>query len=220
MLSPPPRIRHKTNFDLRESGEGMTNDARSQTASGHGSVIAPESGARLRHVLGCFATGVTVVTAVTPDGPVGMVANSFTSVSLDPPLVLFCAGLGSDTWPKIRPVGAFCVNVLGREQEALAHQFSAKGVDRYMAVEHAPGPVGAPRLAGALAQIDCQIFAEHPAGDHLIVVGAVVSLELHPEAESRPAPLIFFRGGFSGLAGQPAKDDAAGSPLPSPTGLI
>lgn len=171
-------------------------------ASGAERPLSASAGPRLRQVLGHFASGVTVVTATTRSGPVGMVANSFTSVSLEPPLVLFCAGLGSDTWPRIRSVGAFCVNVLSRRQEELARQFSAKGVERYWAVEHNPGPVGAPRLAGALAQIDCEIHAEHPAGDHLIVVGAVVSLQLHEAEELRSEPLIFFRGGFSGLAGR------------------
>lgn len=157
-------------------------------------------GAAMRHVLGHFATGVTVITAVTEEGPVGMVANSFTSVSLEPPMVLFCAAHSSETWPEIQAVGRFCVNVLGQRQQELAARFATKGHDRYAGVEHLISGHGVPRLAGAIAQIDCEIVAEHPAGDHVIVVGKVLELFVD---ESEPAelqsPLIFYRGDFARL---------------------
>lgn len=154
----------------------------------------------MRRVLGHFATGVTVITAGTEDGPVGMVANSFTSVSLEPPLVLFCAAHTSDTWPAIQAIGRFCVNVLGTSQRQLASQFAQKGADRYAGVEHLISDHGTPRLAGAIAQIDCEIVAEHPAGDHVIVVGQVLEMEIDgSESAELQSPLIFYRGGFGPL---------------------
>jgi 3-hydroxy-9,10-secoandrosta-1,3,5(10)-triene-9,17-dione monooxygenase reductase component len=158
----------------------------------------PLDGAAMRYVLGHFATGVTVVTARAGGEPVGMVANSFTSLSLEPPLVLFCAGVESETWPRIREAERFCVNVLGHHQRELAVSFARKGTDRYQGVELAEREDGPPRLAGAIAHIDCRIWAEHPGGDHTIVVGEVVELAV-AEADAAPLeePLIFYRGGFT-----------------------
>jgi 3-hydroxy-9,10-secoandrosta-1,3,5(10)-triene-9,17-dione monooxygenase reductase component len=156
------------------------------------------SGAEMRRVLGHFATGVTVVTARVDGERVGMVANSFTSVSLEPPLVLFCAGAESDTWPRIREAERFCVNVLGHGQRQLAISFARKGTDRYQGVELVDGEEGPPRLAGALAHVDCRIEAEYPGGDHTIVVGEVLALAVADEdAEVLEEPLIFYRGGFT-----------------------
>jgi 3-hydroxy-9,10-secoandrosta-1,3,5(10)-triene-9,17-dione monooxygenase reductase component len=155
-------------------------------------------GAEMRRVLGHFATGVTVVTAHAQGEPVGMVANSFTSLSLEPPLVLFCAGAESETWPRIRAADRFCINVLAHHQSELAIGFARKGTDRYQGVELVDRDDGPPRLAGALAHIDCRISAEHPGGDHTIVVGAVVELAVADEdAEALAEPLIFYRGGFT-----------------------
>ena len=155
-------------------------------------------GAEMRYVLGHFATGVTVITARCDGEPVGMAANSFTSVSLEPPLVLFCAGIESETWPRIREADRFCVNVLGHHQRQLALSFARKGSDRYegvQLVEHGDGP---PRLAGAIAHIDCRIAAEHPGGDHTIVVGAVLELAVaEADKAALEEPLIFYRGGFT-----------------------
>lgn len=157
-------------------------------------------GAQMRRVLGHFATGVTVITAQPGPTPVGIVANSFTSVSLDPPLVLFCAAENSETWPEIRDAGRFCVNVLSHEQEELAKRFAAKGTDRYEGVQYAPSGSGNPRLAGAIAHIDCRIADEHQAGDHVIVVGRVLEMEVQEsEAAELGSPLIFYRGGFARL---------------------
>jgi flavin reductase (DIM6/NTAB) family NADH-FMN oxidoreductase RutF len=155
-------------------------------------------GVAMRRVLGHFATGVTVVTAQDGEGPVGMVANSFTSVSLEPPLVLFCAGVESETWPRVRAAERFCVNVLAHDQRELAVSFARKGTDRYQGVELIERGEGPPRLAGAIAHIECEIHAEHPAGDHTIVVGAVRELAVADEgAEPLREPLIFYRGGFT-----------------------
>jgi 3-hydroxy-9,10-secoandrosta-1,3,5(10)-triene-9,17-dione monooxygenase reductase component len=156
-------------------------------------------GAEMRRVLGHFATGVTVVTACDETGPVGMVANSFTSVSLEPPLVLFCAGAESETWPQIRAAGSFCVNVLSAAQLELAIGFARKGTDRYEGVELEERPGGGPpHLAGSLAHVDCRISAEHPGGDHTIVVGQVEELAVTEDEEAAlDGPLIFYRGGFT-----------------------
>jgi 3-hydroxy-9,10-secoandrosta-1,3,5(10)-triene-9,17-dione monooxygenase reductase component len=156
------------------------------------------SGAEMRRVLGHFATGVTVLTARVGGEPVGMVANSFTSVSLEPPLVLICAGADSDTWPRIREAERFCVNVLGHDQRELAISFARKGTDRYAGVELAGDGEGPPRLAGVIAHVECRIWAEHPGGDHTIVVGEVLELAVSDEdAERLEEPLIFYRGGFT-----------------------
>jgi flavin reductase (DIM6/NTAB) family NADH-FMN oxidoreductase RutF len=137
--------------------------------------------------------------------PVGMVANSFTSVSLRPPLVLFCAGAESETWPRIREAERFCVNVLGHHQRELAVSFARKGTDRYEGVALEEREGGPPRLAGAIAHVDCRIWAEHPGGDHTIVVGEVVELAVaEAGAAALAEPLIFYRGGYT-TARQPAE---------------
>ena len=148
---------------------------------------------RFREVLGNFATGVTIITAYDELGFVGMAANSFTSVSLDPPLVSFCAAHTSTTYPKIRSAGHFCVNVLAEGQHEVARLFAAEGVDRFGAIETTPSLLGAPILEGVLAWIDCVIEDEFPAGDHVIVLGRVVDFAVDEEQE----PLLYFRGHFA-----------------------
>ncbi len=153
--------------------------------------LEPDSAA-FRAVLGHFATGVTIVTALDGDEPVGMACNSFASVSLDPPLVMFCAAKSSTTWPRIQHAGHFAVNVLGEDGEAMCRVFATKGADRFSAVTHHRAVTGAPVLADALAYIDCETEAEHDAGDHVIVVGRVVELGYATEGK----PLLFYRGGY------------------------
>ena len=147
--------------------------------------------AKFRQVLGHFATGVTVVTSVDGDGPIGLAVNSFTSVSLDPPLVAICVNRASTTWPRIRTVGHFTVNILGADQEAVSRTF-ASTADRFLGIGWRPSPSGGPVLDGALAWIDAAIDAEHDAGDHILVVGRVSALDVAREA----APLVFYRGGY------------------------
>lgn len=151
-----------------------------------------------RSVLGHFPTGVTAVTAVDHGEPVGMTVGSFTSVSLDPPLVAFLPGRQSRTWARIRNAGNFCVNVLSTEQLALGGALASSGDDQFRDIPWQPGLSGSPVLAGALAWIDCSIDAVHTAGDHDIVVGRVLALE----ADTRPelGPLLFFRGGYGRFA--------------------
>jgi 3-hydroxy-9,10-secoandrosta-1,3,5(10)-triene-9,17-dione monooxygenase reductase component len=155
----------------------------------------PFDSARYRQVLGHFPTGVTVITAVGPDGsPVGLAIGSFTSVSLDPPLVAFCPDRKSSTWPKIREAGVFCVNVLAEDQEQLCRVFATKSDDKFQGVGWRTGGSGSPVLNDVLAWIDCDIEAVHDAGDHEIVVGRVRELEV--EREGGVGPLVFYRGGY------------------------
>lgn len=148
--------------------------------------------ARFRTVLGHFATGVTVVASMNRDQPVGLSVNSFTSVSLDPPLVAFCVARESTTWPKIRHAGSFCVSVLSEDQEDLSRVFATRGADKFAGVGWGRAPSGAPYLLGSLAWIDCALDAEHDGGDHFIVVGRARSLEVIGDGR----PLIFYRGGY------------------------
>jgi 3-hydroxy-9,10-secoandrosta-1,3,5(10)-triene-9,17-dione monooxygenase reductase component len=149
--------------------------------------------ARYRSVLGHFPTGVVVVTG---EGPYGLSCNSFTSVSLAPPLVAFCAAASSTTWPKIRTRGGFAVNFLGRQHAELCRRFSAAGVDRFEGVPWRPGPHSSPLLDHAVAHLECRLVREHPAGDHTIVVGEVLELD----ATEERAPLVFFRGMYGTFA--------------------
>lgn len=151
--------------------------------------------AEFRQAMGHWLTGVTVVTATDGDEPVGMAANSFTSVSLDPPLVLFCAGKSSSTWPRIESSGAFAVNMLASDQEEVSRVFATKDADRFSGVAYRSGATGSPILTDALAFLDCTIEAKHDAGDHVLVVGRVVDLDVQREA----SPLAFFRGGYANL---------------------
>lgn len=158
--------------------------------------VAPEQARRFRDVLGRFASGVTIVTAMTADGPVGMTCQSFASVSLQPPLVLFVPARTSRAWPRIRTAGHFTVNLLAAEQEWLSDRFAAKGVDKYDGVAwSAASATGAPRLDGCLAWIDCTLHAVHEAGDHHVVLGRVQELV----AGAPERPLLFYRSAYHRL---------------------
>jgi flavin reductase (DIM6/NTAB) family NADH-FMN oxidoreductase RutF/DNA-binding IclR family transcriptional regulator len=150
-----------------------------------------------RQVLGQYPTGVCAVTAIEPDGtPTGFVVGSFTSVSLDPPLVAFFPDKSSTSWPKIEAAGKFCVNIIGADQEQLCRQFAAKGADRFEGVGWRPAVTGSPVLEGVVAWIDCELESVTEAGDHFIVVGAVKELEVGEPS----LPLLFFQGGYGRFA--------------------
>jgi flavin reductase (DIM6/NTAB) family NADH-FMN oxidoreductase RutF len=154
--------------------------------------MSPEEQARFRQVLGHFPTGVTVVTGAAADGPVGMAVGSFFSVSLEPPLVGFCPGKSSGSWPQIEATGSFCVNILADDQEDVCRTFAMRGDDKFSSIGWSKAPTGAPLLDDVLAWIDCDVEAVHDAGDHYLVVGAVRQLEIGHEGK----PLVFFRGGY------------------------
>lgn len=161
-----------------------------------------------RTVLGHFPTGVTVITSATEAlEPVGLAVGSFTSVSLEPPLIAFLPAKSSTTFPKIRETGRFCVNVLAADQEDACRAFARSGGPKFDGLAYKMSPGTCPIIEGAVAWIDCTIESVIEAGDHYICLGRVTALEV----ESGTAPLIFFKGGYGGFAtaslAAPAEDD-------------
>lgn len=163
-------------------------------------VASPE---QMRRVLGSFASGVVIVTGDDDGAPVGFTCQSFASVSLDPPLVLFCPAHTSFSWPRIRTSGRFAVNVLADDQQHVSARFAVKGTDKFTGLAWYETPWG-PAIEGTLATVLCTVQDVHVAGDHDIVVGRVQQLVTHRE----DAPLLFFRGAF-GLAPVPTEVDTA-----------
>jgi flavin reductase (DIM6/NTAB) family NADH-FMN oxidoreductase RutF len=146
----------------------------------------------LREVLGHFASGVTVVTAVTADGPAGFTCQSFSSLSLDPPLVAFAPARTSRTWPALRAIGRFCVNVLAEGQDDVSQNFARSGADKFTGVRWSPSAHGSPVLDDVVAWIDGELWAEYDGGDHSIVVARVLDLGADPGRR----PLLFHRGTY------------------------
>lgn len=161
---------------------------------------------RLRDILGTFATGLTVITSATDQGPAGFTCQSFASLSLEPALVTFSPARTSSTWPLLRRAGSFTVNVLPAGHQHLAGQFARSGADKFAGVSHTASPLGNPILDDALAWIDCELHAEYDGGDHTIVVAAVRHLSARQDAE----PLVFFKGRYAGLATAERLLEAAG----------
>jgi flavin reductase (DIM6/NTAB) family NADH-FMN oxidoreductase RutF len=158
--------------------------------------------AELRRVFGCFPSGVAAVCALDSDGtPTGMAVSSFTSVSLDPPLVSVCVQNTSTTWPLLQRATRLGVSVLASGQDSVARALAAKGVDRFADVSWAATPEGAVLVHGAAAWLDCQIEAEHPAGDHALVVLRVRGLVGDP---AHP-PLVFHASRFRDLSVEPGE---------------
>ncbi|KTE25043.1 MULTISPECIES: alpha/beta fold hydrolase [unclassified Sphingopyxis] len=149
-----------------------------------------------RDALGCFATGVTVVTAFCPDGrPIGLTANSFTSVSLDPPLLLVCIANNAGSAPFLREAERFAVNVLQIGQQPTSNRFAGKGEDRFAATPWEVGEFGTPVLTGSLSSFECVRDAVHDGGDHFLLVGRVVKAIFEPRRD----PLLYFRGKYRKL---------------------
>ena len=159
------------------------------------SAFTPED---FRAALGQFTTGVTIVTTVDDEGhKVGLTANSFNSVSLDPPLVLWSLALTSGSLPAMRASRNYAINVLGADQRVLAERFARKGIDRFEGVSWRPGLSGAPLIDGAVASFECDNRSQHEAGDHIIFVGQVT----HCRRRVGAVPLVFHGGRFfTGLA--------------------
>jgi 3-hydroxy-9,10-secoandrosta-1,3,5(10)-triene-9,17-dione monooxygenase reductase component len=153
---------------------------------------APADTRPFRDALGRFATGVAFVTAMPGGEPAGLIVNTLTSVSLEPPLVSFCPSRCSLTWSRMRRTGRFGVNVLGSRHERFAVRATPPGADRFAGLDWGPGNSGVPLVADALASLECEIVAEHAAGDHWIVVGRVD----HLRVSQIDRPLIFFAGAF------------------------
>lgn len=148
----------------------------------------------LRDALGRFATGVTLITIAGPQGPMGFVANSFSSLSLDPALVLWSLAHSSQRYPFYAVARNYAIHVLGRDQAGLTARFMRGGAG-FDGLDWRPNAEGVPVLTGALARFDCAQHATHEGGDHLIIVGQVLRLALE-EGE----PLVFAKGRFGGFA--------------------
>ena len=150
--------------------------------------------AGFKEVLGHFATGVAVVTAATPDGPVGFTCQTFGALSLEPTLISFSALSQSHSWPRAREVGVVGVNILAADQESIARVFGRSGTDKFAGIDWSPGPHGAPLIDGAIAHLEGRIEFVTTQGDHDVVVVAVEFARSH-----LGIPLIFHRGGFRSL---------------------
>ena len=146
----------------------------------------------MREVMGHFASGVTVVTAVTDGGPIGFTCQSFSSLSLDPPLVVFAPGRASRTWPLLRGIGRFCINVLAEGQDAVSQNFARSGGDKFAGVPWRPSALGSPVLDDVVAWIDAELWAEYDGGDHTLAVARVLDLG----ADERRRPLLYHRGEY------------------------
>jgi flavin reductase (DIM6/NTAB) family NADH-FMN oxidoreductase RutF len=163
--------------------------------SPNGSQSAGVDPAAFRSVLSRFATGVVAVTAVEPAAgrPTGLAVNSFTSVSLDPPLVAFCVAHTSRTWPRLRAADRLCVNILAETQLDVSERLAfGNGDEKFTGIHWSRTPGGAPLISDALAWIECSVEQEHPAGDHMIVVARVHALAHHHDAQ----PLIFYNSTY------------------------
>lgn len=162
-----------------------------RTVQGGGSSEQP-TGRQLRDAFGMFATGVTIVTGVSPDGePVGITANSFTSLSLDPPLILWCLDNKSRHLPAFATGLQFAVHMLAHDQRELALHFARRGQDKFQSDTVGRDSPRPPQLPGAVCRLDCQVHCVHPGGDHIIIVGEVHGVHVHSGR-----PLAFFAGLF------------------------
>lgn len=150
---------------------------------------------QLRQVMGHFTTGVTIITTVNKDGQMqGLTANAFTSVSLEPPLLLISVDKKAESWPAFEESKVFTVNILADDQEVLSRKFAVSGGDKFEGVAYRRGANGAAILEGALAYIECTLYAAYEGGDHSVYLGEI------QEAEVREGkPLVFFRGGYRAL---------------------
>ena len=153
---------------------------------------------KFRAILGRFTTGVVAVTALREKDsiPVGLAVNSFTSVSLDPALVLICIARTSTSWPHVRKAERFCINILGESQREISKRLATSGTDKFRDIHWTTTPTKTPVLDGAIAWLECSIEAEYPAGDHTVVIARVHHLDANHDGR----PLVFYRGSYGRLA--------------------
>jgi 3-hydroxy-9,10-secoandrosta-1,3,5(10)-triene-9,17-dione monooxygenase reductase component len=160
-------------------------------------VVSPIGTDQFRRVMANYPTGVSVVTATDLEGqPIGMVVGTFTSVSLDPMLVGFLPDKRSTTWPRLEAAGHFCVNVLAAEQAAICKQLASSSPDKFMGIEWGLSRHNLPIIAGSSVRIECCLHSVTDAGDHWIVLGRVIELEVAREAD----PMLFYRGRYGSFA--------------------
>lgn len=163
----------------------------------HPVTVPPFEPRRFRDTLGHYASGVTIITGIHDQAPVGFTCQSFYSVSLEPPLVSFSVMKTSTSYPKIRESGRFVVNVLADDQHQLSSQFARSGSDKWAGVSWTPTPSGLPVIDDTLMWVECETWAEHEAGDHLIVIGHVVAMSAERGVPRRP--LVYFQGAYHQL---------------------
>ncbi|MBJ9974269.1 flavin reductase family protein [Pseudomonas sp. S75] len=150
-----------------------------------------------KHVLGSFPSGVTVITTLDDDGSVvGLTASAFSSLSMEPPLVLFCPNYSSDSYPVLIKQKRFAIHLLSGEQQAEAYAFAKKGKDKAEGLQWSLSALGNPLLAGATAIIECELWREYEGGDHAIMVGKVHNLIVPDDA---PSPMVYCRGKMASL---------------------
>lgn len=152
-----------------------------------------------KEVLGQFCTGITVITSLHGDDPVGFTCQSFTALSMQPPMILLCSQKNSRSWPRIREVGTFVVNVMAANQRWVSDSFAQSGADKFSGVEWSVTSQGLPAIEGSLAWIECEVTEEIDAGDHTIVIGGIQGFGLGKAGE----PLLFHRGKY---LNQPQKE--------------
>lgn len=156
---------------------------------------APDPG-EFRRAMAEFASGVTVVTGMDGDEPVGFACQAFSSVSLEPPLVLFCADGRGRSWPRIRKSGRFCINVLAEDQRDVCERFGSSKGRKYEGLDWDLSEWGTPALRGVLLRVHAVVHAIHSAGDHEVVIGQVLATERTGDDDSGQRPMIFFRSRF------------------------
>jgi flavin reductase (DIM6/NTAB) family NADH-FMN oxidoreductase RutF len=182
------------NRTIAEGGDAVPTTL--PAAGVHAQMLAVEP-VNLRRCLSQFATGVTIITTVDEDGqPVGVTANSFNSVSLDPPVILWSLRLESFSMPAFRHSGAFAVNILTGEQRELSARFAKPTPNKWQGVDFVRLATGVPALGSCLAVLDCRTIGEHVVGDHVILLGQVHQLHVRDSAD----PLVFYRGQYRALA--------------------
>lgn len=155
----------------------------------------------LRAILGSFATGVTIVTTLDRSGqPIGVTANSFSSVSLCPPLVSWCLRNNSYSLPAFRGLGRFAINILNADHAELCRRFARPSADKWKGIAFVVGAAGCPLFDDAVATIECRLYADHVAGDHTILIGEIE----RASARHSPVPLVFYRGEYRRLQSEGA----------------
>jgi 3-hydroxy-9,10-secoandrosta-1,3,5(10)-triene-9,17-dione monooxygenase reductase component len=152
---------------------------------------------KFRHALGHYASGITVVSGIVNDAPVGFTCQSFCGVSTDPPLVSFCVMKESRSWPKLRAVGNFSINVLSADQKELSTKFARPTSERWADVQWTINELNNPVIADVLLCLDCHIHAEHEAGDHWISIGRVDRLVT--TSNPRHSPLLYYKSRYHQL---------------------
>jgi flavin reductase (DIM6/NTAB) family NADH-FMN oxidoreductase RutF len=180
---------------IAATGPAMTVQSQIDLTDTDSAALRPCDPALYRAVMGAFPTGVTVMTAGSDATRCGVTASSFNTVSLDPPLILWSLGLKAPSLSIFRSEAHFAVNVLSDAQKDMALHFARPSADKFAGVDTFTGLTGAPLIRGALAHIECRVWARHPGGDHEIMLGEIVALR-----RGDGTPLVFAGGAFHGLA--------------------